>query len=88
MYCRAHHGAAKVELCEACDSLREYCMERIDKCPHCPDKPTCVNCEIHCYRKDRREEVRQVMRWAGPRMTRRHPILAVMHIIDGRRTRK
>jgi len=25
-----------------------------------------------------------VMRYAGPRMLRRHPILAIMHILDGR----
>ncbi len=29
-----------------------------------------------------REEVREVMRYAGPRMMRRHPVLAVLHILD------
>jgi hypothetical protein len=33
-----------------------------------------------------RERVRTVMRYAGPRMLKRHPYLAVMHILDGRRT--
>jgi len=32
-----------------------------------------------------REHVRIVMRYAGPRMLWRHPILAVRHLIDGRR---
>jgi hypothetical protein len=32
-----------------------------------------------------REEVRVVMRYAGPRMISRHPILALWHLIDGRR---
>ena len=34
----------------------------------------------------RRKEVRKVMRYAGPRMIRRHPILAVLHIVDGFRS--
>ena len=83
MYCREHHGSAGVDLCPPCDALHAYAMQRIDKCPFCLAKPTCANCPIHCYKPDRREEVRQVMRYAGPRMMKRHPILAMLHIIDG-----
>ena len=32
-----------------------------------------------------REQIRIVMRWAGPRMMLRHPILAIGHLIDERR---
>jgi hypothetical protein len=32
-----------------------------------------------------RERVRAVMRYAGPRMLLRHPILAVLHLLDGMR---
>ncbi len=32
-----------------------------------------------------RERVRVVMRYAGPRMLFRHPILAVRHLLDERR---
>jgi hypothetical protein len=60
-------------------------MHRIDKCPFQAEKPTCANCPIHCYKKDRREEVREVMRYAGPRMLLRHPVLAVLHQLDGKR---
>ena len=35
-----------------------------------------------------REEVREVMRHSGPRMLRRHPLLAVAHLLDGRRLRR
>jgi hypothetical protein len=30
-----------------------------------------------------REAVREVMRYAGPRMALRHPILAFLHLLDG-----
>jgi hypothetical protein len=32
-----------------------------------------------------REKVRGVMRYSGPRMTFRHPVLALFHFIDGLR---
>ena len=40
---------------------------------------------MHCYKPDMRQKVRQVMRYAGPRMMLRHPILAVRHMLDGKR---
>lgn len=85
MYCRDHHGTVHQDLCGECGALHTYAMQRIDKCPFCLAKPTCANCPIHCYKPDRREEVRQVMRYAGPRMLKRHPMLAILHIIDGYR---
>ena len=33
----------------------------------------------------KREEMKQIMRWAGPRMLWRHPILTIRHLIDDRR---
>jgi hypothetical protein len=87
MYCRDQHdGRAGNGLCDECRGLHEYAMERIDKCPFCLAKPTCANCPIHCYKKDMRAEVKKVMAYAGPRMMRRHPILAILHLLDGRRT--
>jgi len=29
--------------------------------------------------------VRVMMRWSGPRMLLRHPVIAILHMIDGRR---
>lgn len=83
LYCRAHHGGTP--LCTDCSGLLTYAGHRLDRCPYGAEKPTCVNCPIHCYRPEPRERMREVMRWAGPRMLWRHPFLAVMHLIDGRR---
>ncbi len=84
MYCADHHDRGG-DVCARCDELRTYAFARIDKCPFHFAKPTCVNCPIHCYRTDMRERVRSVMRYAGPRMPLRHPWLALMHVLDGRR---
>lgn len=42
-------------------------------------------CPVHCYQPAKREEMKQIMRWAGPRMLWRHPILTVRHLVDDRR---
>lgn len=83
-YCRDRHSS-RGALCEGCAALEAYAMARLDCCPYRPDKPTCANCPTHCYKADMREQVRVVMRYAGPRMLLRHPLLAILHLIDGKR---
>ena len=85
MYCRAHGHPSRAPLCATCSELREYARRRLERCVFGDAKPTCTNCLVHCYRADMREQVRVVMRWAGPRMLSRHPILGILHILDGRR---
>ncbi len=79
--CRARHGG-KASLCAQCETLLVYAEARIDKCPFLPEKPTCAKCPVHCYLPARREEMRQVMRYAGPRMLLRHPLLTLLHSLD------
>lgn len=80
MYCRSHHNSGK-SLCENCEKLKNYSGMRLDKCPYGEDKPVCSECQTHCYKSDMREQIRTVMRWAGPRMILRHPVLAIDHLI-------
>ena len=82
IYCEDHHGQQRGELCESCAALMGYAGRRLAKCPYGQDKPTCAKCPIHCYKQQQRERVRQVMRYAGPRMPRRHPWMALVHIFD------
>lgn len=83
IYCRAHHGSGG--LCDECTAVFEYARQRVDRCPFCVDKPTCLNCTVHCFKPDMRERTRVIMRYAGPRMWWRHPILTLFHFADGRR---
>jgi len=82
--CRELHGE-RAGLCGPCAALLAYATRRLDRCVFGDDKPTCANCTVHCYSADKREDVRAVMRFAGPRMLWRHPVLAVRHVLDGRR---
>jgi hypothetical protein len=63
----------------------DYATRRLDRCVFGDDKPTCANCKVHCYNAENREAVRTMMRYAGPKMLLRHPLLAIAHVIDGRR---
>jgi hypothetical protein len=81
IYCRDHHAARK-GLCAECLSLLDYAHRRLDTCPFQEEKPACNLCEVHCYSALMRERVRDVMRYAGPRMLWPHPILSLWHILD------
>ena len=83
MYCRAHHGPKHTALCDECTNLHDYARRRLERCVFGDAKPTCANCTVHCYKPAMRERIRVVMRWAGPRMLWRHPVLAVRHMLDG-----
>lgn len=83
IYCRDHHqGDPAAAMCPECARLMQYAARRLEKCPYGTDKPTCANCPIHCYKPAKRETARQIMRYAGPRMTWRHPIRALTHLFD------
>lgn len=84
IYCRGQHGT-RGGLCADCEALLTYAHERLARCRFGADKPTCANCPVHCYKPAMRERIRAVMRYAGPRMSYRHPILTLFHFWDGRR---
>jgi len=81
IHCRGRHDTSGA-LCADCRQLMDYAMRRIDGCPYRDGKPACGRCPVHCYAPAMREQVRAVMRYAGPRMLIFHPILAVMHFAD------
>jgi hypothetical protein len=83
IHCRARH-VAHAGLCGECAALLDYATRRLDRCVFGDDKPTCAKCSVHCYSGAMREQVSAVMRYAGPRMAWRHPILALAHLRDGR----
>ncbi len=85
LYCRDNHR--NNVLCTECTELTDYALERLIKCPFQEGKTTCAKCPTHCYEPGMREKIRTVMRYSGPRMTFRHPVLALFHLIDGRRKR-
>lgn len=83
LYCSQNHTLN--ELCPECTSLLDYSRKRLDECPFQEGKTTCAKCSVHCFKPEKRERIRVVMRYSGPRMMYRHPIMAIFHLINGRR---
>ena len=79
LYCRNLHGVER-GYCSDCAALLDYSRRRLSECPQLPDKPVCANCRIHCYRPEMRERIRRVMRYSGPRMFWRHPLIALGYL--------
>ena len=78
IYCRYHHGS---DLCDDCKLMLDYAFVRIDRCRFGIDKPACNDCTVHCYKPDLRIKVKEVMRFAGPKMMYRHPLMAIRHFL-------
>lgn len=79
IYCKGNHKTKGGCLCEECQELLDYAAVRIQKCPFTKEKSFCNNCKVHCYKKDMRERVRDVMRYSGPRMLFVKPHLVILH---------
>lgn len=65
-------------LCPACRELLAYALARRLKCPLDP-KPACKDCPIHCYRPERRAEIRKVMAFSGKRLILRGRLDLLWH---------
>ncbi len=96
LYCRKNHSEGSIReekdgeggLCTECRELLDYARQRSEKCPFMEEKSFCSNCKVHCYRPEKREAIRKVMRFSGPRMLFYHPLLAVWHLISSKREKK
>jgi hypothetical protein len=90
VYCRHHHATAdaaatedkRSSLCGDCADLLRYARQRLDNCVFGESKMPCNHCSVHCYSAKMRTRIVEVMRYAGPRMMPRHPVLSLLHMLD------
>ncbi len=93
VFCRAKHndhprvaatdaegGGGDVHLCADCAGLVAYALEKRRKCPLDP-KPSCKNCHIHCYSKEYRARIREIMAFSGRRMIMRGRLDYLWHYL-------
>ena len=80
LYCRRKLGVK--ELPQEYVDLIAYAHKRLDVCKFGDEKPACKRCPIHCYKPEMREKIRNVMRWAGPRMMVYDPVAAIRHLLN------
>ena len=86
IYCQGVHNS-KQSICNDCQELLDYAIKRLDRCKFGNDKPTCERCTVHCYKPEMRDKVRVVMRYSGPRMLFKYPLIAVRHMLKNNRAR-
>ena len=81
IYCRSKHKSGN-QLYTVCEDLNTYALQRLERCPFGEGKPTCGSCTIHCYKKDMRAKIKEVMRFSGIRLIIYNPIELVRHMLD------
>ena len=65
------------------DKMLNYARARLEFCQFGEQKTTCQKCPVHCYHPKYREQMKKIMRYSGPRMLVKHPILTVRHAYRG-----
>ena len=87
LYCKRHHAGKRdgKRLCPECAELSAYARKRSECCPFMENKTFCSNCATSCYTPTMRERIREVMRYAGPRMPLHHPALALWYLVCKKR---
>lgn len=94
-WCAAHHDDAdraslenevgiaplalrSCRLCPECRGLLDYAIARRRACPLDP-KPACKDCPIHCYKPERRADIRKIMRFSGRQLILRGRLDLLWH---------
>jgi len=80
IYCRSKHSTDG-KLCPECQEMLDYAFKRLDMCPFGEEKPPCKKCRVHCYSSDKREKIKEIMRFSGPRMLFFSPFDWIIHKI-------
>lgn len=78
LYCGHFHVENE---CHQCKQFIRYAEQKLDRCVYGEDKPACKHCPIHCYKPEQKNQAREIMRYAGPKMLFKHPMLAIRHLI-------
>lgn len=82
IYCEKKHKNPKGELCAECAELLEYANKRLSNCRFGENKSTCGKCPIHCYKKDMKAKIKEVMRFSGMRLLIYAPGEVIRHALN------
>ncbi|SKA56159.1 hypothetical protein CZ814_03711 [Photobacterium toruni] len=88
LYCLKNHqiNHKNFQRCDSCEQFSVYVKQRLDRCPYGEQKPSCKQCPIHCYKPQQKIKSQTIMRYSGPKMLIKHPIMAIKHLIHDKRS--
>ncbi len=69
-----------LHLCPECRDLVEHALKKRRNCPLDP-KPSCKQCHIHCYSREYRAKIREIMAFSGKRMILRGRLDYLWHYL-------
>lgn len=83
IYCKKNHlkkGSLvyKDGLCTDCFELLNYAFSKLDHCPLDP-KPMCKKCQIHCYKKNYRQKIKEIMKFSGIYLIKHGKLNLIFH---------
>ncbi|KWZ79082.1 nitrous oxide-stimulated promoter family protein [Anaerococcus tetradius] len=61
--------------------LKAYVKSKLSSCIHGSSKLFCSYCKIHCYEPARREQIREIMKFSGPRFIFYRPGMSIKHLL-------
>lgn len=84
LFCRNFHNSQRLRspLCQSCKSLLDYSLKQTDACKWKKLGRLCSNCNVHCFEESKRQEILQVMKFAGPRLLLTNPFLAIRYLLQ------
>ena len=80
IFCLGHKHASN-DICQNCNELLTYSVNKTKKCIFKEYKPTCRKCTTHCYNEIQRDLIKNVMRYSGIRMLIKYPFLTIQHLL-------
>ena len=82
IYCKAHHSTAEKDtagLCAECRETINNALARTERCPY-GHSGNCQDCDIKCNRGEQQIRIKEIMRYAAPRMFVTHPVMAANYV--------
>ena len=86
IYCSAHHDTSPKDetgLCTSCRQVIDQTLQRATACPF-DHEGNCQDCSIHCQRGEAQQRIKEIMRYAAPRMTFLHPLMTAEYLLKKR----
>lgn len=84
LYCEKKHKLG-FDKCSKCQELYEYAAMKLDKCKFGENKTSCKRCSVHCFNQERKEQIKVVMRFSGPRIIFYRPYDYIKYILKSKR---
>jgi len=95
VYCQDHHPGQQLPLAgmpqqlaalnqyRCCSDCRDFLHYAIERRLHCPlvEKPVCKHCQVHCYRPEYRQKVREIMRYSGKALIKKGRLDLLWHYL-------